>query len=203
MSSPLRRRSALTSKNVNLNSRSNNFLTKSMSSSSLPSNSLSRSPSGSPTRCSQKTNIRQSPLKKRISGTPSPIKRLQQGFAFSFHEDNSPTRISIIKSHEHINPRENDDGTAKENVSPIRTNTTSKKNNESAKLHSIEEFSRNKTEKTSRRIPLQELRASDYPGYLEDPITHNVCPLDVPFSVNHNSSSESSKRSSPSRILRF
>ncbi|SMN22951.1 similar to Saccharomyces cerevisiae YPL267W ACM1 Pseudosubstrate inhibitor of the anaphase-promoting complex/cyclosome (APC/C) [Maudiozyma saulgeensis] len=204
MSSPIRRRSALTSKNVNVSLRPNNLLTKNNSNSSLVSSNLSRTPSGSPIRRSQTPSIRQSPLKKRISGTPSPIKRIQQGFTFAFHEDDSPTRTSVIKSHKSLQQSENNDGNInKENVSPERANIRRLQDKENGKVRSIEQTSKNITRSALNRIPLEELKASDYPGYLEDPTTHDMRPLNIAYNVSHSSSSDSSKQSSPSRILRF
>lgn len=204
MSSPIRRRSALTGKNVNINSRPKSLLTKSISNTSLPNTNLSRSPSTSPSRRSQTPSIRGSPLKKTLSTTPSPIKRRQSSNIFTFHEDDSATRENIRKSHKSLMVSENNRIYNKENISPERRE---EKKKQSDKLQSSQTISV-KNNDNDRRVPLQELKTVDYMGYIEDPFTHEVRPLNMPFTNNmafnsSHSSIGSSNQGSPSRILRF
>lgn len=204
MSSPIRRRSALTGKNVNISNRPKSLLTKSISNTSLTNTNLSRSPSTSPLRRSQTPSIRGSPLKKTFSTTPSPIKKRQSGNVFAFHEDDCTIRESVRKSHKHVMVSGNDIIYNKENISPKRKDENDKQLNkfQSSRIISV------KNNDDDKRVPLQELKTVDYMGYIEDPSTHEVRPLNVPFANNmtfnsSHSSIGSSNQSSPPKILRF
>lgn len=203
MSSPIRRRSALTGKNVNINGRPKSLLTKSMSNTSLTNINFSKSPSTSPLRRSQTPSMRGSPLKKTLSTTPSPIKRRQSDNMFTFHEDDSTTRENVKKSHKLLMISENNNISNKENIPPGKQNGKKSSN----KTQSDGAISV-KDDSDKKRMPLQELKTADYMGYIENPRTNEVRPLNVPFanSMAMNSSHSSlcsSNQGSPSRILRF
>ncbi|KAG0667696.1 hypothetical protein C6P45_005455 [Maudiozyma exigua] len=205
MSSPIRRRSALTGKNVNINSRPKSLLTKSISNTSHTNINFSKSPSTSPLRRSQTPSIRGSPLKKTLSTTPSPIKRRQSDNVFTFHEDDSATRESIKNLQKLLTISENNNSNMhnKENNAPgKRDGKKSSNETKSDDVISVRYGS------DKERMPLTELKTVDFMGYIEDPRTNEVRPLNVPFANNmtmnsSHSSLGSSSQGSPSRILRF
>lgn len=205
MSSPIRRRSVLSGKNINTNNRTANIFTKGLNNSSgslgpASSKSGSRSNSGSPLRQQGTPTRRQSPLKNQLSGTPSPLKRAQPIKSFSFFEETENTRLETLRNHNNpqLQPQQQDAN--KENHDPA---TEQRKNQTESPIKG--------SSTNMSRSPLRELDAARFPGYMENPVTHEstllttTIPLSVP-STNNNSTTSlaSSLQNSPvRRTLRF
>lgn len=176
MSSPIRKRSALVGKNVNVSVRPKQLLTKSNT-----SNGSSRSASSSPLRRSHTPDMRQSPV-KRLSSTPSPLRRRQNSSIFSFHEEKEEARNNTIKSHKTI-IHKNDN----------KENEKSKDKNKKA------EPINKALQRQGTRTQLGELDPVEFPGYIQNPSSSDCLIPTVPY-VN---SANNSNNNSPSRLLHF
>lgn len=200
MSSPIRRRSVLAGKNINTNNRTANIFTKGLNNSSgslgpASSKSGSRSNSGSPLRQQGTPTRRQSPLKKQLSGTPSPLKRPQPSKSFSFFEETQSERIETLRTHTTAQLQSLPTDTNKENQDPSQ---------EQGKTQVGSPVKNN----TISRSPLRELDTARFPGYLVDPQTHETTLLAAEYtpSSSNNSSTNlagSSQNSPVRRTLRF
>ncbi|CCF60638.1 hypothetical protein KAFR_0L00310 [Kazachstania africana CBS 2517] len=167
MRSPVRRRSVLSSKNINTSESSSVHQTPKLNSRYSPSKSSSLSPirrNNSTSSRSSPKKVNKSPRKASISGSPIKQNVLSQ-LKFEFFEESSNDKITTLSQHTHVVSSSNE----KENLHTSSPNT--------------------KRMDRPHGSPLKELSFKEFPGYIQDPKNDQIIALDDDFSSSSGSDS--------------
>lgn len=163
MSSPVKKRTALVGKNVNLKQNAGSIHKSNHSSNH-----------SSPSKRSQKDlsyALRHSPVR---TVSLSPKRSNSSSAAFTIHEETQTERTATLMTHmslskhANLNHDENDFSAIKENMSPSKLTTAKYMGRPQTPLRS---------QSQGRRLPLRDLCIKEHKGYIEDPRSAEITQL--------------------------
>lgn len=159
MASPIKKRTALAGKSVNVKPGSGSVKKPgTLSNQASPSKKSQVDPAYA---------LNNSPVR---SVSLSPQKRAESSI-FTFHEETPSERAAVLMKHmslarsASLNVNENDYHVVKENMSPTKLSN----------MHKPQQ-------RQTRTKPLQDLSIEEYKGYVEDPSSHETAPLTLHYS---------------------